>query len=224
MISKKEKDLLLAELHKLTPNAQDAAKMILEEFERLSNELRELKSVFKLATIQLDLPNEIWRDVKDYEGFYKVSNLGRVKSLYFGIERILKPSIDTSEYPHVTLSKDSKRKIARIHVLVAQAFIPNPENKPEVNHKDGNKLNCNVDNLEWVTKSENQNHAVRTGLQKSGADSPKAKFTEEQIREIRKTCILGDKENGINALARKYGVRKSVIGKIVHGETYKNVK
>ena len=70
MISKKEKDLLLAELHKLTPNAQDAAKMILEEFEQNLLELKNLRSMFTLATIQNDLPNEIWRNIKGYEGRY----------------------------------------------------------------------------------------------------------------------------------------------------------
>ena len=224
MISKKEKDLLMAELHKLTPNAQDAAKMILEEFEQNLLELKNLRSMFTLATIQNDLPNEIWRDIKDYEGLYQVSNMGRVKSFHNGKELVMKITFDRCGYAHVVLVKNGVRKTHRVHILVAKAFIENTENKPEVNHKDGNKWNCRVDNLEWVTKSENQQHAVKTGLQKSGVDSPKAKFTEDQVREIRRICILDDKEFGINALARKYDVRKSVIGNIVHGKTYKNVK
>lgn len=218
------KKLLTAELQKLTPSARDAALMILEDFECLSKELQKLRNVMTLAAIQCDLPGEEWRDIEGFEGIYQVSNKGRVKSLYFGRELILKPSIDSSKYPHVTLSKGKDRTIARIHILVAKAFIPNPENKPEVNHINGDKLDCRVENLEWVTKSENQQHAAEMGLKPCGTKSYNAKFTEEEIRDIRENCILGSKEYGINAFARKYKVRKSVIGNIVHGQTYKNVK
>ena len=104
--------------------------------------------------------NEIWRDVVGYEGLYQVSNLGRVKSLnyhIYGKERILKPGNSSGGYFVVSLCKNSKRKPFYIHRLVATAFIPNPNNKPEVNNKDENKTNNRVDNLEWMTSKENIN-------------------------------------------------------------------
>ena len=105
---------------------------------------------------------EIWRDIKNYEGIYEVSNLGRIKSISrngtIKENRILKPN-KVMGYSQVGLQKYGTRKHKKIHRLVAEAFIPNPENKKEVNHKDGNKANNCVDNLEWVTTSENQLHS-----------------------------------------------------------------
>lgn len=112
---------------------------------------------------------EVWKDIDNYEGIYQVSNLGNVKTLSRQIwngkgfrtqcERILKQSDNEWGYNIVTLTKDSKRKPYKVHRLVAQAFIPNPENKEQVNHIDGNKKNNNVQNLEWNTRQENITHA-----------------------------------------------------------------
>lgn len=109
---------------------------------------------------------EIWKDVVNYENLYKISNLGRVKSLYrMGAnERICKLHIGTRGYLEVNISKNNIRKKVRVHRLIAEAFIPNPENKPEVNHIDGNKLNNSIENLEWVTRSENIQHSFKIGL------------------------------------------------------------
>lgn len=117
-----------------------------------------------------NLLNEIWKDIKDYEGLYQISNYGRVKSLErFLCKRhvlckILKSGKDKQSYELVALSKANKLKTFRVHRLVAQAFIPNPDNKPQVNHIDGNKQNNNVDNLEWCTNGENGKHAWDNGL------------------------------------------------------------
>ena len=112
--------------------------------------------------------DEVWKDVKGYEGKYQVSNLGNVKSLLDKQlnkrEMILKPSLSHKGYLKVFLSKDSKKSSKTIHRLVAEAFIPNLENKKTVNHIDGNKANNRVDNLEWLSNSENQKHAWRLGL------------------------------------------------------------
>lgn len=110
------------------------------------------------------MSREIWKDIEGYEGLYQVSNLGRVKRLkgtYMSTERILKPRGNNTGYLQVHLCKNSKSKFDKVHRLVAQAFIPNPENKPQVNHIDENKTNNMVSNLEWVTVKENNNHGTR---------------------------------------------------------------
>lgn len=127
------------------------------------------------------MENEVWKDIKGYEGLYQVSNLGNIRSLNAminckgarGIDkhirygRVLSKAIGTTGYYIIVLSKNSKTKQARIHRLVAEAFIDNPNNYPCVNHIDGNKLNNNVDNLEWCSHSHNNKEAYRLGLKKS---------------------------------------------------------
>lgn len=111
---------------------------------------------------------EIWKDVKGFEGHYMVSNLGRVKSVIGfcrkGNRNKILSSGPDNKYQLVVLCKDSNKHPIRVHALVAKAFIPNPENKPYVNHINGIKHDNRLENLEWVTKSENELHAHRTGL------------------------------------------------------------
>ena len=102
---------------------------------------------------------EIWKDIKGYEGLYQISNFGRVKSFLKRKERILKAGASGDGYLAVFLYGLDKSKLLKVHRLVAMAFIQNKENKPEVNHKDGNLNNNHVDNLEWVTSSENKRHS-----------------------------------------------------------------
>lgn len=117
---------------------------------------------------------EIWKDIKGYEKLYQISNLGRVRSLNHiaskGVKdimykgKILKPFLDGKKnYLQVCLSKNNQKKKFLIHRLVAETFIDNFEHKREVNHKDGNKQNNCVDNLEWVTSKENKKHAWENG-------------------------------------------------------------
>lgn len=114
---------------------------------------------------------EIWKDVKGFEGLYQVSNMGNVKSLgrkvynYFQKERILQPA-KINGYLRVALFKDSHCKNYLVHRLVAEHFITNPDNKPQINHKDGNKENNVWTNLEWNTSKENNMHAFKNGLNK----------------------------------------------------------
>jgi len=111
---------------------------------------------------------EIWKDIKEYEGLYQVSNLGRVKSLgnggfnqFQGVERILSLCANSSGYYIVVLVNSLVKKTKSVHRLVSLNFIKNPNNDKVVNHKDGNKLNNYIDNLEWCSYSENAKHAYR---------------------------------------------------------------
>lgn len=105
---------------------------------------------------------EIWKDIKGYEGLYQISNLGNVKSMYNyrGIGNILKPRLKKGYY-QIGLRKNNVRKWYAVHRLVAKTFIPNPDNLPQVNHKDENKLNNKVDNLEWCTVHYNNCYGSR---------------------------------------------------------------
>ena len=106
---------------------------------------------------------EIWKDIKGYEGIYKISNYGKVFSV--PRDKILSPAVCGRGYLKVMLCRDKKdHKNKMIHRLVAEAFLPNPDGKLTVNHIDGNKLNNAVSNLEWNTYSENLKHAYKNGL------------------------------------------------------------
>ena len=120
---------------------------------------------------------EIWKDIQGYEGLYQVSNFGRIKALhkvvshkYAGTktipECIKKIQKNLNGYSIIVLSINNKPKTFTVHRLVAKHFIHNPENKPEVNHIDGDKGNNHISNLEWNTKSENNQHAYNNGLKK----------------------------------------------------------
>ena len=119
------------------------------------------------------MKEEVWKDIEGYEGYYQISNMGRVKSLertvwnkgrgcYITVsEKIRKGRDNGYGYLYVGLSKDGKVKQCRINRLVSQAFIPNPNNLPEVNHKDENPKNNRVENLEWCDRSYNVNYGTR---------------------------------------------------------------
>ncbi len=108
---------------------------------------------------------EIWKDIIGFEGIYQVSNLGNIKSLNYlntNKEKLLKIQIDKYGYKVISLrEKHQKNKIKKVHRLVAEAFIENPYNFTEINHKDENKLNNRVENLEWCTKQYNHDYGTR---------------------------------------------------------------
>lgn len=162
-----------------------------------------------------DLPGEIWKPIPDYED-YQISTFGRVKSFKRGAQKILKPMIGRG-YLRIALTKNGKTKIFSVHRLVTLAFIPNPQNKPQINHIDGCKLNNFVDNLEWMTASENTKHAHDNGLATSGEDCYQAKLTAEQVQYIRKN------PDALNQykLANLFSVTLTTISKIQLGKIYK---
>lgn len=173
--------------------------------------------------------------VKGYEKLYSVSSTGRVLANIKTIngnngakihrgEIELKPALD-GKYLFVVLQNNGSKKHKKVHRLVAENFIPNPLNKPIVNHIDGNKLNNSVENLEWVTASENSQHAVNTGLRKyhkiSGELGGLSKLSNADAIEIRKRYLLGETSR---KLGEYFKVNKSTILKIIHNKTFKNVR
>jgi hypothetical protein len=107
---------------------------------------------------------EIWKPIAGTNGFIEVSNKGRVRSLLRGEPRILKPQVDNKGYHRIRVTVEREKMSYKVHREIAKAFIPNPNNLPQVNHKDGNKSNNSVDNLEWITNRDNAHHAIANGL------------------------------------------------------------
>lgn len=143
---------------------------------------------------------------------YEITRDGKVINKQTG--HTLAPQPNGKGYLRVSIGK----KLMFIHRLVAEKYIPNPENKPQVNHKDGNKLNNCVDNLEWVTNQENRNHAVDNDLQVTGEKCSWAKLTEENVKEIRANPGY---EN--EYWARKFKVSRSTISDVVNYRTWKHI-
>ena len=166
---------------------------------------------------------EEWRDVGCYEGIYMVSNLGRIKSLvgynghqYIKREKILNPYKQEGSKNYyravVKLNKNGKGKDFKVHRLVAEAFIPNPENKEEVNHLDGNPLNNIVSNLEWCTHQENITHSMDTGLKVNTINTIDRKtmvmflnneYTYDEIADI-----LGIAKGTVYNYIKKFNIKK----------------
>ena len=177
---------------------------------------------------------EIWKDIKEYEGLYQVSNLGRVKSLerkYFSGKnhnickiaesKLLKLRLDKNGYLVTGLSKNGKQAYVRVHRLVAEAFIPNPNNYPQVNHKDENKENNNVDNLEWCTAKYNNNYGTRKEKASKSSKGKYNKGLEKSINIIRKKvlCITTGKEfNSIIEASNFYNIDNSSISSVCKGK------
>lgn len=171
---------------------------------------------------------EKWVSIAGFVGFYEVSSHGRVRGISTDGNWRRKRGILTGYgggklYPHVLLTADGKRVTRNIHRLVAEAFIPNPENFPQINHKDANKENNRVDNLEWCTCQQNQAHARSKQLQRipKGTQCWNAKLTDDKVRTMRhryQTEGITYKE-----LAAEYGVHSGVVGMIIRREKWKHV-
>jgi hypothetical protein len=166
---------------------------------------------------------EVWKDVKDFEGLYQVSNLGNVKRLKSKrvlSERLIGRSLDRYGYVKRTLSKDGKNFCFTEHRLVAMAFVKNSENKLTVNHINGIKTDNRVENLEWSTSLENKQHAIKTGLTNlKGINHGRCKLTEEQVLEIKK---IGFSQTRMS-LSKKYGVARITISRIIKKENWNHI-
>lgn len=181
----------------------------------------------------MESTTEIWKDIKDYPGLYQVSNAGRVKSLshvkrtwkggeYLTEERILIPQ-EAREYLRVNLCNDGDCNLKLVHRLVGIVFVPNPENKPYINHINGNKKDNRACNLEWTTQSENQLHAINVlGAGSFGEKCHLSKLNARKIIEIKNAR----KEHGYtyNELSKRYNISISTVWQIVTGKTWKNIK
>lgn len=173
---------------------------------------------------------EEWKDIKSYEGLYQISNLGRVKSLNYNKTNtisVLKPG-KCRGYLQVSLCKNGEHKYFKVHRLVAQAFIPNPNNYKEVNHKDEDKTNNRVDNLEWCTSKYNSNYGTRNkraSEKRKGSKNPKAHRVQCSTTGKKFNCIKEATEyylinsSSISACCR--GKRKSAGKHPVTGEKLK---
>ena len=163
---------------------------------------------------------EIWKDIKGYEGKYQVSNYGIVKSLNYrrtGKEQLLKPALQTTGYFSVMLCKPLKR--FQIHRLVAEAFIPNPDNLPQVNHKDEDKTNNHADNLEWCTNKYNSNYGTRVKRICESLSKKVYQYTldGELVKEWKSTKECG--RNGFN----QQSIVKCCKGGYFHNNKWVNI-
>ena len=165
-----------------------------------------------------ELNKEVWKDIQGYKGLYKVSNLGRVKHLPYEYmfnntkiikkEHMLKPYRNNCGYMLVSLSNHRRTKQFFIHRLVASAFIPNPNNLPEVNHKDEDKTNNKVDNLEWCTRKYNMNYGTRI---ERALKTRKDNYSNRLIKEY-KTPKAKKKEEKVLAKKNKKVIMRDIYG------------
>lgn len=156
---------------------------------------------------------EAWADIEGYEGLYKVSDHGRVKRVDGGTERLIKIQVNQHNgYCYAHLSKDGKVKAHRVHRLVAEHFIENPENKEQVNHRDGDKTNNMYTNLEWLSASENQLHRYRV-LGKDGGGRPARRVKCIETGRLYKSIADAMRDTGVEHIKEVInGDRKTAGG------------
>lgn len=177
-----------------------------------------------------------FKEIAGYEGFYEVSDQGTVKSLdrmvktinkreYLRKGKIMNKCVDGLGYEIVGLTINSKTISKKVHRLVGETFLPNPENKPCINHIDGNKTNNKVTNLEWCSYSENSKHAYKNGLTNpkypvlEGEKNGRALLTEQQVKDIRSKYIPYKKS--VKDLSKEYNVSQSCITHILNNTSWK---
>lgn len=179
---------------------------------------------------------EIWKDImiEGFEDCYEISSLGVVKSknktmLYKGkyernwTGRIRKQFNNHRGYPMVLLSKDGYKKTIPTHILLAKTFLDNPENKKEVNHKDGNKENNSISNLEWCTRQENMNHSINVlGKHHAGESHYNANLSVKIVLEMRRLFDTGKYTK--TEIGRMFNVGKDHAINIINNKCWKTLK
>lgn len=172
----------------------------------------------------------MWKTIPDYNGLYEASDDGHIRSVtrkitsctgqeYMHHGKELKPDVLKNGYSIVHLMKDGSRKARYIHRLVAETFLPNEENLPTVNHIDGDKKNCSVQNLEWSSYSSNNQHAYDTGLKPRGEGFYNAKLCEDDVREIRRN----GKCETYKTIGDRYHVSPATIRDVLLNKTWRNI-
>jgi hypothetical protein len=162
---------------------------------------------------------EVWKTIKGFKD-YEVSNLGNVKSLsneFTRKERLLKKGTIKNGYNIVVLINDKNKKTKYVHRLVAEAFLENAKNNLCVNHINGVKNDNRVENLEWLSYSENSIHAFKNNLQPKGQDRKQSKLTDKEVLEIRGSDLRNVE------LSRLYNISKSTISGIQSGKLWKHI-
>jgi len=179
------------------------------------------------------LTKEIWKDIIGFEGYYQISTLGNVRSLDRVVthkrgsrtvrKQNMTPCASTFGYTFFCLRINSIPKNFKTHRLIAQAFIPNPENKPQVNHINGIKNDNRIENLEWCTNSENQIHAYSLGLNiaAKGINKFNSKLTDQIVLEAKQKHI--NENISFAKLAKEYNVSKSAIRHIRSGNSWRHL-
>lgn len=164
---------------------------------------------------------EQWKRIEDFPNYY-ISNLGKVRSHKTSNTKIIDGWVSNAGYNRVTLRRHDKRYRRAVHRLVAEAFIPNPKNKSQVNHIDGDKLNNHVNNLEWVTSYENVKHSIKNNLNnpQKGEGHPFSKLKEEDVMRINERYDNGESSSEI---AKDYPVNYRSVMDIVNGKTWAHV-
>jgi len=169
---------------------------------------------------------EVWKPINGFKRFYEVSTHGQVRRIKSASGtnkgRLHKPVIRNG-YQQVLLSCDNRLTLCWIHRLVATTFLEQPSDRYEVNHKDGNPLNNSLENLEWVTRSENMSHAYRIGLRKpapqKGEKNGSSKLTEDAVIQIRE--FAG--KLTFSEMAKQFGVNRQTIYRVIHRKSWRHI-
>ena len=162
------------------------------------------------------------KDIEGFEGLYGVTSTGKVISIYYrqGLELTQVP--DKDGYLQLGLYKNKISHTKKVHRLVAQAFIPNPENKPTVNHRDLDKTNNNVTNLEWSTNKEQTDHCIAAGGRNDvGGNNPMSKMTDSDALEV--VRLLEETAMTQKEISEMFGVKRKAINEIARGANWKHI-
>lgn len=174
-----------------------------------------------MSVFAFNIMKEIFKEVKNCKD-YQISNFGNLKSMKWGKEKILKPEMDRNGYLRYSLSNNNLTKRYLSHRLVLTAFVPNPENKPCVNHINGIKTDNRVENLEWVTYSENRLHSHLNNLQNyaKGESCSYSKLKEKEVLEI---LEIGKTKTQLE-ISKIYKVSRRHISDILNGKRWSHIK